>query len=101
MLRYSYPFDIVEQNPSLDLFECLCKLVTDLDTIQREINFVYRDSMYLRENIIRAYKNHSTLIHDLINSSANTLFLISMLHINIVNYEIIVKSSFNQQYVQD
>ncbi len=74
----------------------------DLDTIQRDINSAYRDSMHLRENIIRACRNHSTLIHDLTNFSANTSALINMLHINIVNYEIIVKSSINQQqYVQN
>ncbi len=76
--------------------------MTDLDTIQRDIDSVYRELMHLRENIFRAYKNHSTLIHDLINLSANTSALINMLHINIVNYETIVKSSINQQqYVQN
>ncbi len=75
--------------------------MTDLDTIQRDIDSAYRDSMHFRENIIRACRDHSTLIHDLTNSSANTSALISMLHINIVNYEIIVKSSFSQQYVQN
>ncbi len=74
----------------------------DLDIIQRDIDSAYRDSMHLRKNIIRACRNYSTLIHDLINSLANTSTLISMLHINIVNYEIIVKSSINQQqYVQN
>jgi hypothetical protein len=58
--------------------------------------------MHLRENMIRVCKNHSTLIHDLTNFSTNTLILISMLHINIVNYETIVKSFINQQqYVQN
>ncbi len=74
----------------------------DLDTIQREIDSAYRDLMHFRKNIIRAYRNYSTLIHDLINFSTNTLVLINMFHINIVNYEIIVKSFINQQqYVQD
>jgi hypothetical protein len=73
----------------------------DLDIIQREIDSAYRDLMHFRENIIRTCKSHLTLIHDLTNSSANTLTLISMLHINIVNYEIIVKSFINQQYVQN
>ncbi len=94
--------DIVEKNSSLDLFECFRKLITNLDTIQRDINSAYRDSMYLRKNIIRTCKSHSTLIHDLTNLSTNTSVLINMLHINIVNYEIIVKSFINQQqYVQN
>ncbi len=71
--------------------------MTDLDIIQREIDSAYRDLMYFRKNIIQTCKDHSTLIHDLINFSTNTSTLISMFHINIVNYEIIVKSSFNQQ----
>ncbi len=92
----------MKKNSSLDLFECFRKLITDLDTIQREINSAYRDLMHFRENIIRVCKNHSTLIHDLINSSTNTSILINMFYINIVNYKIIVKSSINQQqYVQD
>jgi hypothetical protein len=95
-------FDIVEKNSSFDLFECLRKLITDLDIIQRDINSAYRDLMHLRENIIRACRSHLTLIHDLTNSSTNTSALINMLHINIVNYEIIVKSFINQQqYVQN
>ncbi len=58
--------------------------------------------MHFRENIIQTCKNHSTLIHDLTNFSANTSALINMLHINIVNYEIIVKSFIDQQqYVQN
>ncbi len=58
--------------------------------------------MYLEKNIIRVCKDYLTLIHDLINFSTNTSFLINMLLINIVNYEIIVKSFINQQqYVQD
>ncbi len=73
----------------------------DLDIIQRDINLAYRDSMHLRKNIIRICRNYSTLIHDLINFSTNTLILISMLHINIVNYKIIVKSFISQQYVQN
>ncbi len=79
------------------MFECLRKLITDLDTIQREINSAYRDSIHLRENIIRACRNDSILIHDLTNFSTNTSTLISMLYINIVNYEIIVKLLINQQ----
>ncbi len=76
--------------------------MTDLDTIQREINSAYRDSIHLRENIIRACRNDSILIHDLTNFSTNTSTLISMLYINIVNYEIIVKSFIDQQqYVQN
>ncbi len=75
--------------------------MTDLDTIQRDINSAYRDSMHLRKNIIRTCRDHLTLIHDLTNFSANTSALINMLHISIVNYEIIVKSSFSQQYVQN
>jgi hypothetical protein len=94
--------DIVEKNSSLDLSECLRKLITDLDSVQREINLAYRDSIHLRENVIRTCKNHSILIHDLTNFSANTSTFISMLHTNIVNYEIVVKWFINQQqYVQD
>ncbi len=90
-------FDIIKKNSSFDLFECFCKLITNLDIIQREINSAYRDLMHFRKNIIRAYKNHSTLIHDLTNFSSNTSILISMLYINIVKYKIIVKSFINQQ----
>ncbi len=85
---------IVEKNSSFDLFECLHKLITDLDIIQRDINFAYRDSMHFWENIISICKNYSALIYELTNLSKNTSILISMLYINIVKSFIFSNNTF-------
>ncbi len=93
--------DIVIINSFFDLIKCFCKLVTNLDIIQREINFAYHDLIRLRENIIRVCKNHFVLIHDLINSSINISSLMHILQTNIVNYKAIKKLTIQQYYFQN
>jgi hypothetical protein len=92
--------DVISVNQNLSLSECLSKLCTKMNIIQRNLNSAYHDSNRLRKNIIRICKRHSTLIYELIDASSNTSTLINVLQANIVNYEIIQKALV-QQYVQD
>ncbi len=73
-----------------------------MNTIQRGLNPAYHDSNRLRKNIIRACREHSTLIYELINASSDTSALINVLQASIVNYEAIQKALIQQhQYTQD
>jgi hypothetical protein len=85
-------------NSNLYLTECLQKLCVALDDVQKELNSDYHDSNQMRKILIRACKNHSTLLIELHNSSSNFSNLINFLYINIVNYESINKK--NNTYFQ-
>ncbi len=71
-----------------------------MNIIQRELDSAFYDSIHLRENIIKICRNHSTLINDLNNVSINVFDLINSLHINIINYEIVQKSTQSKSYLQ-
>ncbi len=88
--------DVVAVNSNVSLIECLRKLCAEMNTIQRELDSAYHDSIRLRENIIRTCRNHSILIFELINSSMNISTLINILQFSIVNYEV-VRKFFAQQ----
>jgi hypothetical protein len=72
-----------------------------MNTIQRELDSAYHDSIRLRENIIRACRDHSALIFELINSSMNISTLINILQSSIINYEIVRKFFAQHQYQQN
>jgi hypothetical protein len=72
----------------------------EMNIIQRELDSAFYDSIHLRENIIKICRNHSTLINDLNNVSINVFDLINSLHISIINYEIVQKSTQSESYLQ-
>jgi hypothetical protein len=90
--------DVIAVNSNVSLIECLCKLCAKMNTIQRELDSAYHDSIRLRENIIRTCRNHSALIFELINSSMNISKLINILQSSIINYEVVRKSFAQQQH---
>jgi hypothetical protein len=93
--------NVIAINSNVSLNECLRKMWSQMNTIQRDLNSTYHDSTRLRENIIRISRNHSTLILALINSLMNNVTLMNNLQSSIINYEIVRKSSFaHQQYHQ-
>ncbi len=93
--------DVIAANSNVSLIECLRKLCAKMNIIQRELDSVYHDSIRLRKNIIRACKDHSALIFELINSSMNISKLINILQFSIINYEIVRKSFVQHQYQQN
>ncbi len=88
--------DVIAINLNVSLIECLRKMWSQMNIIQRDLNSAYHDSTWLRENIIRVCKSHSTLIFDLMNSSMNTFILMNILQWSIINYEIVRKSFVHQ-----
>ncbi len=93
--------DVIAANSNVSLIECLRKLCAKMNTIQRELDSAYHDSIRLRENIIRACRDHSALIFELINSSMNISTLINILQSSIINYEIVRKFFAQHQYQQN
>jgi hypothetical protein len=85
--------NVIVANSNLSLIECLQKLCVDLDDVQKELNSNYHDSNQMREILIRACRDHSTLLIELHNSSSNFSDLINSLYSSIVNYESINKKS--------
>ncbi len=90
--------DVIAVNSNVSLIECLRKLCAKMNTIQRELDSAYHDSIRLRKNIIRTCRDHSALIFELINSSMNISTLINILQFSIINYEIVRKSFMQQQH---
>jgi hypothetical protein len=85
--------NIIVANSNLSLIECLQKLCTELNDIQKELNFDYHDSNHMQKILIRACRNHSILLIELYNSSSNVLSLINFFYINIINFESINKKT--------
>jgi hypothetical protein len=83
--------NVIVANSNLSLIECLQKLCTDLNDIQKELNSDYHDSNHMRKILIRACRDHSVLLIELHNSSSNVSSLINSLYINIINFESINK----------
>ncbi len=61
----------------------------EMNTIQKDLNSAFDDSIQLRKNIIRICRNHFALTNDLNNASINIFDLINSLHTNVMNYEAI------------
>ena len=71
-----------------------------MNFLQRNLKNQFSKSFYLRENIIRAIRNHSALMTEFVNSSKNIIDLINNLHFSIINYETVHKSFAYENYVQ-
>jgi hypothetical protein len=84
--------DIIATNSFLFLSNCLQKLCDDMNILQQNIDFKYHDSNYLRENLIRACRDHFVFVVELQNSSVNSSSFIDSLCINIVNWKTANKS---------
>jgi hypothetical protein len=91
--------NVIVANSNLSLIECLQKLCTDLNDIQKELNSDYHDSNHMREILIRACRDHSILLIELHDSSSNVSSLINSLYISIINFESINKKK--NAYLQD
>ena len=82
---------MISTNPTLSTTECLCKLCTELDTIQRAVDPAYHGTVHLRENIIRACRGHPALAAGVTNPPGDTSGLVNNLYTSIINYEAVHK----------
>jgi hypothetical protein len=93
--------EIVAVNSNLSLSECLRKMCFEMSTIQRDLNSAFVNSIQLRKNIIRIYRDHFALTNELNNTSISVSDLINSLHISVINYEAVRKQhDFMQQIYQ-
>ncbi len=75
-------------------------MYSEMNTIQKDLNPAFSDSIQLRENIIRICRDHFALTNDLNNASINISDLINSLHSSVMNYEAIRKQhDFMQQSI--
>ena len=91
---------MISTNPTLSTTKCLCKLCTELDTIQKGVDLAYYGTVHLRENIIRACRGHSALAAVLTNPPGDTSGLVNNLYTSIVNYKAVHKP-VQQSYLHE
>jgi hypothetical protein len=84
--------EVISSNSELSITECLRKICTEMNTIQRSIDSTYHEIIHLQENIIRVCRDHSTLTNELINLLIDTVDLVNNLYISIVNYDTVQKA---------
>ena len=87
-------------NFSFSTFECLIKLIENMNLLQQNLKNQLAKFFYSRENIIRTIRNHSTLITEFVNSSDDVIDLINNLYFSIINYETVHRSFAHENYVQ-
>ena len=75
----------IAANPTLSTTNCLCKMCTEIDKIQRDINSAYHKPIHLRENIIRACQGYLALAAGLTNPSTGTSDIVNSLYSSIIN----------------
>ena len=92
--------DTITANSTLLAMECLCKLCTEIEMIQRSVNSAYHRPIHLRENIIRACQRHQALAAGLTNAPPETSTMVNYLYSSIVNYEDVHKPTSKGSYVQ-
>ena len=92
--------EIIAVNFIFSTFECLTKLIIEIDLLQRKIESKMMKPFHLKENIIRAVRGHSALLTGLTISSDSVSGLVSNLHSSIVNYEAVHRPSQQRNYVQ-
>jgi hypothetical protein len=87
-------------NSTLSTIECVRKLCTKLNIIQRDIDSIYHESVHLRQNIIRVCRDHSALTFEMINSITNIFELVNNIYAFIVNYKAVHKLVNQDDYIQ-
>ncbi len=92
--------DTIAVNLTLSTTECLRKMCTEIDKIQRSINPAYHGPLYLRENIIGAFRRHPALAAGLTNPPLKTSNMVNSLFNSIINYEAVHKPTSTENYVQ-
>ena len=92
--------DTIAANPTLSTTECLRKMCTEIDKIQRSVNPAYHGPIHLRENIIRACRGHPALAAGLTNPPHETSDMVNLLCSSIINYEAVHKPTLTGNYMQ-
>lgn len=92
--------NIIRNNSISSISKCLIKLFHQLDSLQQNIESMYFDFHYLNKNLIRAVRDHSTLLSNLVVFAHDSGNLFNNLQTAIVNYKTVHKSSTHNDFVQ-
>ncbi len=85
---------------TLSTTEGLCKICTEIDKIQRNVNPAYHNRLHLQENIIWAYLGHPALAAGLTNSPLETSDMVNSLFSSFIKYKEVHKPTSTENYVQ-
>ena len=83
--------DVIVANFTLITIECLRKMCTKMNEIQRNVISTFQSIEHFRKNIIRACREHATLSTNFTNPSIDVSGLINNLHVSIINYQTVYK----------
>ena len=83
---------VITANPTLTTTECLRKMCTKMNEIQRNVILVFQRNEHLKKNIIKTCRENATVSTNLTNSSIDVSGLVNNLHVSIINYETVYKS---------
>ena len=84
--------DVIAANFTLITTECLRKMCTKMNEIQRNVIFVFQKNEHLKKNIIKTCRENAVVSTNLTNSSIDVSGLVNNLHVSIINYETVYKS---------
>ena len=82
---------VIAANPTLTTTECLRKMCTEMNKIQRNVTFVFQRNEHLKKNIIKTCRENATISTNFTNSSIDVSDLVNNLHASIINYETVYK----------
>ena len=78
--------NVIIANLTLITIECLRKMCTKMNEIQRNVIFVFQKNEHLKKNIIKTCRENATVSTNLTNSSIDFSSLVNNLHVSIINY---------------
>ena len=97
--------DVIIANSTLTTTECLRKMCTKMNEIQRNVIFVFQENEHLKKNIIKTCRENAAVSAGFTNSPIDVSGLVNNLHVSIINYEAVYKPQIPAAaaagYVQD
>ena len=83
--------DVIAANPTLITTECLRKMCTKMNEIQRNVTLAFQKNEHLKKNIIKTCRENAAVSADLTNPLIDVSDLVNNLHASIINYETVYK----------
>ena len=82
---------VIAANFTLITTECLRKMCTEMNEIQRNVIFAFQRNEHLKKNIIKTCRENAAVSTNLTNSFIDVSGLVNNLHASIINYEAVYK----------
>ena len=84
--------NVIAANSTLTTTECLRKMCTKMNEIQRNVISAFQENEHLKKNIIKTCRENAIVSTNFTNSSIDISDLVNNLHVSIINYEVVYKS---------